>query len=87
MSFKTRGLVFATFFLNCIVVGLLVSSLTTNHWIEANAKVALANNTGTSEKSNGQINFGLFSGNKSLNVGYGTRRNPIDGNYFLLFLL
>lgn len=74
MSIKSRGLVFATFFVNCIVVGLLIASLITEHWIEADAKnknLDMANATGT-------VHFGLFSGLKDLNVGIGPRPTRID---------
>lgn len=72
MSIKTRGLVFATFFINCIVVGLLIASLITEHWIESEAKMPnSANATGT-------VHFGLFSGKKELDVGIGRRSWKID---------
>lgn len=72
MSIKSRGLVFATFFVNCIVVGLLLASLITEHWIEADAKNPnMANATGT-------VHFGLFTGKKDLNVGIGPRPTRID---------
>lgn len=74
MSIKSRGLVFATFFVNCIVVGLLIASLITEHWIEADAKykiLDMANATGT-------VHFGLFTGKKDLNVGIGPRPTRID---------
>lgn len=72
MSIKTRGLVFATFFVNCIVVGLLIASLVTEHWIEAEAKNQNMNN------ATGTVHFGLFSGKKDLNVGIGPRPSRID---------
>lgn len=72
MSIKTRGLVFATFFVNCIVVGLLLASLLTEHWIVADAKKLYSSN------ATGTINFGLFSGRKELDVGLGARTFKID---------
>lgn len=72
MSLKTRGLVFATFFGSCLAVGLLLVSLTTDHWITATPKRY------NSTESKGYINFGLFSGSKVLNVGYGSRIHSID---------
>lgn len=72
MSIKTRGLVFATFFINCIVVGLLIASLATEHWIESGAKMQ------NSAKSTGTVHFGLFSGKKELDVGIGKRSRKID---------
>lgn len=35
INLKTRGLVFATFFGSCVIIGLLVAALTTEYWIEA----------------------------------------------------
>lgn len=73
MSLKTRSLVFATFFGNCLVVGLLVASLTTENWINAEGKRT------NSTQSSAKIKFGLFTGHKSINSGYGVRNNTIDG--------
>lgn len=78
MSIKTRGLVFATFFGSCLVVGLLLASLTTDNWVESDAR------RHNSTTSIGKINFGLFSGRKGLNVAYGLRDYEIDGN--LIFI-
>lgn len=72
MSIKSRGLVFVTFFVNCIVVGLLIAGLVTDHWIEADVKSHKTKN------ATGTINFGLFSGRKDLNYGIGTRLTSID---------
>lgn len=72
MSIKTRGLVFATFFGNCIVVGLLMAALTTDYWIISNAKRY------NSPNSTGSINFGLLTGYKKLNAGIGNRTQVID---------
>lgn len=77
MSIKTRSLVFATFFGSCIVVGLLVAALTTDYWVLAEAK-RHTNGTITREPA-GKVNFGLFSGYKGLNIGYGVRPETIDG--------
>lgn len=75
IDLKTRGLVFATFFGSCIIIGLLVAALTTEYWIESQAKVA------KEEKAQGKIRFGLFSGSRSLNKGYGWRHNITDGEF------
>lgn len=72
MSIKTRGLVFATFFVNCIVVGLLLASLITEHWIEAEARRP------NSVNATGTVHFGLFSGKKTLDHGIGARSSKID---------
>lgn len=72
MSIKTRGLVFVTFFINCIVVGLLLASLITEHWIVAEARSHINSN------ATGRIHFGLFSGRKELNIGVGRRYGTVD---------
>lgn len=72
MSIKTRGLVFATFFINCVVVGLLIASLITEHWIESDAKMPHSAN------ATGFVHFGLFTGKKELDVGIGRRSSKID---------
>lgn len=79
MSIQTRGLVFATFFGNCLVVGLLVASLTTNYWVHSSA--AKRHSNVTSREATGHLNFGLFSGYKELDVGFGTRPDTIDGMF------
>lgn len=81
MSIKTRALVFATFFGNCLVIGLLIVSLTTNYWIEAIAK---RHSNGTAPS--GVINFGLFAGHKDLNVGYGNRPENINGKFVISYI-
>lgn len=73
MSLKTNALVFATFFINCIVIGLLVAAFVTEHWIVATAK------RHNITESHGDINFGLFQGSKKMNAGVGLRNENIDG--------
>lgn len=73
VSLKTRGLVFATFFGSCLIIGLLVAALTTEYWIESNAKHHDV------EEGQGKIKFGLFSGSKNLNKKFGWRYNTTDG--------
>lgn len=77
MSIKTRGLVFATFFGNCIVVGLLMAALTTDYWVISKAKRHNAGN------STGNINFGLFTGYRELDTGYGNRPGQMDVRQFM----
>ncbi|XP_055585047.1 uncharacterized protein LOC129737903 [Uranotaenia lowii] len=72
MSLKTRGIVFATFFGSCLVVGLLVAALTTDNWVESGAKRI------NSTEAQGRIHFGLFSGQKHLNVAYGWRQHEVN---------
>lgn len=72
MSLKTRGIVFATFFGSCLIVGLLVAALTTDNWVQSSARRY------NSSESQGRIHFGLFTGQKHLNVAYGWRRHDIN---------
>ncbi|XP_063704979.1 uncharacterized protein LOC134834289 [Culicoides brevitarsis] len=72
INLKTRGLVFATFFGSCIIIGLLVAALTTEYWVEAEAKHREV------PESQGKVKFGLFSGSKNLNKRYGWRFNTTD---------
>lgn len=73
MSLKTNAVVFGTFFINCIIIGLLVAAFVTEHWVVATAK--RHDNT----KSHGDLNFGLFQGSKQMNAGVGVRTENIDG--------
>lgn len=77
MSIKTRALVFSTFFGSCIAIGLLLVSLTTNYWVRASPK-----RYNTSE-SFGNVNYGLFFGNRDLNVGYGNRTDAVNVYTFI----
>lgn len=72
INLKTRGLVFATFFGSCLIIGLLVAALTTEYWIESEAKHRDV------EEGQGKIKFGLFSGSKNLNKKFGWRFNTTD---------
>lgn len=76
MSIKSRSIVFATFFSNCLVVGLLVASFTTDYWIHA---IGQRHNA---TLSTGRVHFGLISGMKSLNVAFGWRNETIDGKIY-----
>ena len=79
MSIKSRSLVFATFFGNCIVIGLLVGALTTDSWIQAIANKHADFTLNSEKKQEGKVQFGLFTGIKQFNSGYGLRVNSIDG--------
>lgn len=72
MSIKSRGLVHATFFGSCIVFGLLLYCLATDHWINSVAK------NHKSVNATGSINFGLFTGKKNLDIAIGARPERID---------
>lgn len=76
MSMRTRALVFSTFFGSCLAIGLLLVSLTTNHWVRANPRRK------SSSEAAGEVNFGLFYGSQQLNPGFGVRTNPVDGKIF-----
>jgi len=71
-TLKTRTLVFATFFGSLLTVGLLLVSLTTNHWVRSSVK-----RSGTPE-SHGEVYYGLFNGVKYLNVKYGLRTQSVN---------
>lgn len=73
-------MVFLTFFVACMSMGLLVASLGTKHWVEARAK-RIKNPL----ESDGKINFGLFDGKKELNVAYGWRTYEIDVIHLLKY--
>uniref|UniRef100_A0A0K8TNR9 Putative conserved plasma membrane protein n=1 Tax=Tabanus bromius TaxID=304241 RepID=A0A0K8TNR9_TABBR len=73
MNIKVRGLIFATFFGSCFVIGLLLASLTTEYWVVSQAR----RSNSTESKSSGDIHYGLFTGTKNLNVGYGVRSKSV----------
>uniref|UniRef100_A0A336N0D0 CSON007483 protein n=1 Tax=Culicoides sonorensis TaxID=179676 RepID=A0A336N0D0_CULSO len=72
INLKTRGLVFATFFGSCMIIGLLVAALTTEYWIESEARHKKV------PEGKGHLKFGLFSGSKNLNIKFGDRFNTTD---------
>lgn len=68
-----KVLIFLTFFLSCIITGLLLSALCTTSWIESRIKY-LANGSASEQSSKyGHVQFGLFNYVKVLNHGYGER--------------
>ncbi|XP_039492432.1 uncharacterized protein LOC120452335 [Drosophila santomea] len=72
MSLHTRALVFSTFFGSCLAIGLLLVSMTTNHWVRATPRRK------NSLDAKGEFNFGLFYGSYHLNPGFGFRTNSVD---------
>lgn len=76
MNLFKKGMIFATFFLSCLSIALLVASLGTQFWV-----VARARRTSNPHESDGRVNFGLFQGKKELNVAYGWRTYEIDGEF------
>lgn len=73
MSLRTRALVFSTFFGSCLAIGLLLASMTTNHWVRAYPR------RGNSTEAKGDVNLGLFYGQHHLNPGFGVRTTQIEG--------
>ena len=61
-------MIFITFFGNCLAISLLAASLGTKYWITAQCK-RLEN----AEKSDGNVNMGLFEYEANLNYGAGER--------------
>lgn len=80
LNLKVRALVFATFFVSCLIISLLVASLTTEYWVQANAR------RDNITESMGNIHFGLFSGQRNLNVKYGWRNRGLESILFLIFI-
>ncbi|KAK9501230.1 hypothetical protein O3M35_011982 [Rhynocoris fuscipes] len=72
MNLYRHGMIFSTFLGSCLCIGLLAAALGTRYWIVS--KAIRLNNS----KSYGEIFFGLFEGERDLNVGYGTRQYPIN---------
>lgn len=68
MNFYKRGLIFATFLGCCLSLSFLAASLSTDRWVIARVQ----RSTNPSE-SDGHVFFGLFTGRRELNVGYGWR--------------
>jgi len=64
-------MIFATFLGSCLCIGLLAAALGTKSWIISKAVIAEFN------KSDGDVSFGLFQGEKNLNHGFGWRSNPL----------
>ena len=79
MSPYKRGMIFFTFLGSCLCIGLLAVALGTRYWIVSRAKRNPDRpEYTTTNRSEGKIHFGLYYGQKELNVGYGWRQNEID---------
>lgn len=74
MNFYKRGLIFATFLGCCLSLSFLAASLSTDRWVIARVQ----RSTNPSE-SDGHVFFGLFTGRRELNVGYGWRTYSLSG--------
>lgn len=69
-----KVLIFLTFFGSCIVIGLVLSALVTNVWIQANVTfISPTSGNATLRSQYGSVQMGLFNYEKSLNHGYGVR--------------
>lgn len=76
-------MVFITFFGCCFAIALMAAAMSTRFWLEAEAvqqRVGPDNTLEVRPNSTGHVNFGLFKGRKSLNVGFGTRLHSFDVN-------
>lgn len=74
-------MVFITFFGCCFAIALVAAAMSTKFWLEAEAIQLRHGPDNTPEvrpNSTGHVNFGLFKGRKSLNVGFGTRLHLFD---------
>ena len=74
MNVYRRGLILATFMGCCASLVLLSASLSTDHWVQSNV-----HRMTSPFESSGRVHFGLFSGKRELNVGYGWRIYAISG--------
>lgn len=74
MNLFRRSAIFATFIGTCLCLALLAAALGTKYWVTAKAKRIL-----NPSESEGHLNFGLFQGEKALNVGYGWRHYQFSG--------
>ncbi|KAL1449857.1 hypothetical protein WDU94_002329 [Cyamophila willieti] len=68
MNLIRRSAIFATFVGSCLSIALLAAALGTKYWVTASAK-----RTSYPNESDGRVHFGLFQGERSLNVGIGWR--------------
>ena len=71
-------MIFMTFFGCCLALALEAAALATKYWVVANARRQFTNGS-LDYSSEGHVNFGLFSGKKQLNFGYGTRYFTMNG--------
>jgi len=72
MNLKERSIIFFTFLVTCLALGLLAGGMGTQYWVVSRAERP-ANN-----KSEGFVHFGLFAGTRRMNTGYGERVNHMD---------
>jgi len=77
MNLNKRRLIFCTFIYSCAAIGLIGAGLGSKRWV-----VASARRTSNTTESVGQVNLGLFYGDKYLNIGYGLRTYSVDGKQY-----
>lgn len=82
MNILKRGMVFVTFFGCCFAIALMAAAMSTKYWLVAEAIQIRRNPPDSTPEirlnSTGHVNFGLFQGRKSLNVGFGERIHGFD---------
>lgn len=78
MNLNKRRLIFCTFIYSCAAIGLIGAGLGSKRWV-----VASARRTSNTTESVGQVNLGLFYGDKYLNIGYGLRTYSVDGKQYI----
>lgn len=77
MNLYKRGLIFATFLGCSLSAAFLAASVSTDYWVQADAKRVT-----NPYESDGHVFFGLFKGKRELNVGYGWRTYLISGTHW-----
>ena len=76
MNYVKRGLIFSTFLGCSLSAALLAASLSTDHWVRADAKRVT-----NPHDSEGSVFLGLFKGRRELNVGYGWRTYAVSSKH------
>jgi len=79
MNLNKRRMIFCTFIYSCAAIGLIGAGLGSKRWV-----VASARRTSNTTESVGQVNLGLFYGDKYLNIGYGLRTYSVDGKHNMM---
>lgn len=93
MNLLKRSLIFSTFILCCVSLALVAAAIATPQWFAANcrqrvkpmaASVSQIRDSDSPQdfrqNSTGHVNFGLFKGQKNLNVGFGERISYFEVN-------
>lgn len=69
-------MIFLTFLGACISIALMAAAMGTTYWVTSRAR-----RTANPSESDGLVHFGLFQGEKELNVAYGWRTYDIRGEF------